>query len=178
MLDTYSGTGGVSREVPMAGSLPVLSIRSGIVPVGQTLGLARKRHSEPFNGSIGDLTQGRLIMIALAPGATPTLPRDNTRRWPAPLQQHRKGAPADDLVSLWDEVRDIDIARYFSLAGALHHSKQLAEIVTTIVEYFYHLDGGTESDCGSWQACKDSPCHTDSSEAPPRFIRNLAIDLA
>ncbi|KAG7403750.1 uncharacterized protein BKA55DRAFT_698899 [Fusarium redolens] len=58
MLDTYSGTGGVSREVPMAGSLPVLSIRSGIVPVGQTLGLARKRHSEPFNGSIGDLTQG------------------------------------------------------------------------------------------------------------------------
>ncbi|EXK26298.1 hypothetical protein FOQG_17182 [Fusarium oxysporum f. sp. raphani 54005] len=77
MLDTYSGTGGVSREVPMAGcmwlnrckrfgsptrqtfpALPVLSIRSGIVPDGQTLGLARKRHSEPFNGSIGDLTQG------------------------------------------------------------------------------------------------------------------------
>ncbi|KAG7408761.1 hypothetical protein Forpe1208_v011963 [Fusarium oxysporum f. sp. rapae] len=34
---------------------------SGIITADQTLGPARKRHAEPFNGSIGDFTQGHSV---------------------------------------------------------------------------------------------------------------------
>ncbi|KAF5978987.1 hypothetical protein FBULB1_5924 [Fusarium bulbicola] len=118
MFDTCSGAGGGSREVSMASCCQALHL-----------------------GSIQD--RRRLIMTALALGETLTLPRDDTRRWPAPLWQHQKGAPADDLVSHWDELYDIDIALYLSPAGALHHSVQLAEMVARRVEDFYDVDGGT-----------------------------------